>query len=91
LLLHVQNVILAEMTVDQIRSLQDAAPFRAFRVHMANGKSVRVPHPDFMSLSPTGRILIVYRANDSFEVIDTLLVTSIETLPKNGSGARRRR
>ena len=44
-----------------------------------------------MSLSPTGRILIVYHANDSFEVIDTLLVTSIETLPKNGSGTRRRR
>lgn len=79
------------MTVDQIRSLQDATPFQAFHIHMANGKSVKVPHPDFMSLSPTGRILIVYHANDSFEVIDTLLVTSIETLPKNGSGTRRRR
>jgi hypothetical protein len=89
LLVDVQNIILAERTIDQIRSLQDATPFQAFRVHMANGKSVRVPHPDFMSLSPTGRILIVYRANDSFEVIDTLLVTSIETLPKNGSARRR--
>ena len=74
------------MTVDQIRSLQDAAPFRAFRLHMANGKSVRAPHPDFMSLSPTGRILTVYRAHDSFEVIDTLLVTSIETLPQSFEG-----
>ena len=78
------------MTVDQIRSLQDATPFRAFRIHMANGKSADVPHPDFMSLFPTGRIMIVYRANDSFEVIDTLLVTSVETLPKNGAKPRRR-
>jgi hypothetical protein len=79
------------MTAEQIRSLQEATPFQAFRVHMANGKSVNVPHPDFMNLSPTGRILIVYRADDSFGLIDTLLVTSVETLPKNGAKARRRR
>jgi hypothetical protein len=35
--------------------------------------------------------LIVYRADDSFGLIDTLLVTSAETLPKNGAKARRRR
>jgi hypothetical protein len=58
---------------------------------MANGKSADVPHPDFINLSPTGRILIVSRADDSFELIDTLLVTSLETLPKNGAKARRRR
>jgi hypothetical protein len=79
------------MAVEQIRSLQDATPFRAFRVHMANGKSVKVPHPDFMNLSPTGRIMIVYRADDSFELINTLLVTSVETLPKNGAKRRRSR
>jgi hypothetical protein len=79
------------MTVEQIRSLRDATPFRAFRVHMANGKSADVPHPDFINLSPTGRILIISRADDAFELIDTLLVTSIETLPKNGAKRRRSR
>jgi hypothetical protein len=78
------------MTADQIRSLRDATPFRPFRVHMANGKSADVPHPDFINLSPTGRILIISRENDSFELIDTLLVTSAETLPKNGTRSRRR-
>ena len=79
------------MTVEQIRSLYQAVPSRAFRVEMANGKSVDVPHPDFMHLSPTGRILIVYRPDDSFEVIDTLLVTSLEKLSRNGSRTRRRK
>jgi hypothetical protein len=51
---------------------------------MADGRSIDVPHPDFMHLSPTGRRLIVYRADDSFQLIDTLLVTSLETLSKNG-------
>ncbi len=85
------RVIFAHMTVEQIRNLRDATPFRAFRVHKANGKSVDVPHPDFINLSPTGRILIISRANDSFELIDSLLVTSVETLPKNGAKSRRRR
>ena len=79
------------MTKEQIRSLYNAVPFEAFRVHMANGRSVDVPHPDFMHLSPTGRRLIVDKPNDSFEVIDILLVTSVETFPKNGAKSRRRR
>jgi hypothetical protein len=58
---------------------------------MADGRSIDVPHPDFMHLSPTGRRLIVDRSDDSFEVIDVFLVTSVETLPKNGAKARRRR
>ena len=79
------------MTKEQIRSLYNAVPFEAFRVHMANGRSVDVPHSDFMPLSPTGRRLIVDKPNDSFEVIDILLVTSVETFPKNGAKSRRRR
>ena len=78
------------MTADQIRSLRDATPFRPFRVHMANGKFADVPHPDFINLSPSGRILIISRENDSFELADTLLVTSAETLSKNGTRSRRR-
>ena len=79
------------MTGDQVRSLYRASPFEPFRVHMANGRFLDVPHPDFMHLSPTGRRLIVDLSDDSFEVIDVLLVTSVETLPKNGTRARRRR
>jgi len=79
------------MTGEQIRSLYEAAPFEAFRVHMADGRSIDVPHPAFMHLSPTGRRLIVDHSDDSFEVIDVLLVTSVETLPKNGTKPPRRR
>jgi hypothetical protein len=82
--------ILREMTGEQIKSLYQAVPFEAFRVHMADGRSIDVPHPDFMHLSPTGRRLIVDRSDDSFEVIDVLLVTSVETLSRNGTKSRRR-
>ena len=77
------------MTGEQIRSLMTATPFQPFRVYMANGKSVDVPHPDFINLSPTGRMLIVYQPDESFEMIDVLLVTSFETFGKNGARKRR--
>jgi hypothetical protein len=76
------------MTGGEIRKLFEATPFLPFRVHIANGKSMDVPHPDFMHLSPTGRRLIVDRPDDTFEIIDVLLVTSLETLSQNGSRPR---
>jgi hypothetical protein len=79
------------MTPEELRKLFEATPFRPFRVHMANGKSIDVPHPDFMHLSPTGRRLIVDDVDDSFEIIDVLLVTSLETLPVNGRRGRPKR
>lgn len=78
------------MTADQIRKLSEAVPFQPFRVHMANGRSLDVPHPDFMHLSPTGRRLVVESLDDSFEIVDVLLVTSVESLPRNGKAPRRR-
>ena len=79
------------MTADQIRNLATATPFRPFRVNMASRKSVDVPHLDFMSLSPTGRTLIVYGPAESFEIIDVLLVTSFETFAKDGARKVRRK
>ena len=76
------------MTGGEIRKLFEATPFLPFRVHMTNGKSVDVPHPDFMHLSPTGRRLIVDRPDDTFHIIDVLTVTSLETLSQNGSRPR---
>ena len=79
------------MTGGEIRKLFEATPFLPFRVHVANGKSVDVPHPDLMHLSPTGRRLIVDRPDDTFEIIDVLIVTSLETLSQNGSRPRGRK
>ena len=78
------------MTAEEVRKLYQATPFAPFRVHMANGRSVDVPHPDFMHLSPSGRRLFVDHADDSFEIIDVPLITSLETLPINGKASRRR-
>lgn len=66
------------MTVEQLRTLLRAQPFRPFVIHLADGREVEVLHQEFTILSPQGRTAIVYRPDESFEIIDIMLVTSLE-------------
>ncbi len=71
------------MTITQLRETHQARPFRPFRVHLADGRHLDVVHPEYLSHSPRGRTVIITKRDDTFEAIDLLLVTSIESL--NGS------
>jgi hypothetical protein len=66
------------MTIEQLRSIHQAAPFQPFAIHLADGRKLEVPHREFLSHSPSGRTIIVYHADDSFSVVDLLLVTELE-------------
>lgn len=66
------------MTIEQLRAMHRAEPFRPFLIHLADGRTVGVPHREFLSHSPSGRTIIVYHGDDSFTVIDLLLVTALE-------------
>jgi hypothetical protein len=66
------------MTIDAIRGATHAEPFRPFSIRLAGGPVVRVPHPDYIALGPRGRTVVVYGANESFRVVDLMLVTEIQ-------------
>ena len=66
------------MTIEQLRTVHQSLPFRPFTIHMADGRSFRVPHRDFLSSSPSGRTIIVYGMDDAFSIIDLLLVNEVE-------------
>lgn len=66
------------MTIEQLRAVYRARPFPPFTLHLADGEKLRVPHADFLSHSPRGRTLIVYAEDDSFSIVDLLLVTRLE-------------
>ena len=40
------------MNAKDIRDLIRVSPFKPFRLHLADGKSLRVSHPDFVIASP---------------------------------------
>lgn len=65
------------MTIDKLQSVLNANPFRPFTIHLADGSEIHVPHRDFLSHSPVGRTVIVYHQDDSFSILDLLLITEL--------------
>lgn len=48
---------------------------------MGDGRSFLVKHPDFLSRSESGRTVVVHQPDESFSVLDLLLVTELEVHP----------
>jgi hypothetical protein len=69
------------MRVDEIRAALTKRPFRSFLVRLADGRAIRIEHPDFALLSPDGRTLIAYQRDNSFNIIDVMLVLDLEIGP----------
>lgn len=75
------------MTVDQLRAFHQAQPFRPFFLHIADGRTISVHHPEFMAYAG-GRTVFVGQPDESFEVVDVLMITSIEV--RNGRNSKRK-
>lgn len=65
------------MTTEQLRQEHEARQFRPFDIHLADGRTFHVDHPEFLARSPSVRSAILYGTGGNFEVIDLLLVTSL--------------
>lgn len=67
------------MTVDQLRRVRQATPFQPFRICLADGRELPVPHREFIHL-PAGwnRSFIVTAADESYKIVDLLMVISLD-------------
>lgn len=79
------------MTLERLHELHQARPFQPFRVHLADGRSLDVTHPESLAYASKARTIFVVKPDESVEYIDLLLVTSLEITNGSRSGARRRR
>jgi len=77
------------MTTEQIRKLHQARPFKAFDIHLADGRTLPVDHPELLAVTPAGRTIGVGLSDGTIEIVDLLLVTSIK--PRSNGASRRRR
>ena len=66
------------MKIDEVRHLYDEEPFRPFIMHLADGRHIAVQHREFLATAPSGRTVIVYQPDDSFNIVDVALVTDLE-------------
>jgi hypothetical protein len=72
------------VTVQAIEAFLGARPFRSFQLVTASGESYTVPHPDFMTFSPSRRTCNVYaKDGEFFSTLDVLTITDIQP---NGRG-----
>ncbi|MFI5458856.1 MAG: hypothetical protein ACHRXM_25795 [Isosphaerales bacterium] len=73
-------------TIEQLRNATHAVPFQPFTVHLVDGRSYLVKHPDFIALPapPRGRDLTVHD-EDGPHWIDLNLVVELQpAIPGRG-------
>ena len=73
------------MTATRIRDLMHAVPFKPFKIHLPGSKKIRVPHPDFITVSPSGRTAIVFGPKDETYDVDVFLITALEVEPSRST------
>jgi hypothetical protein len=66
------------MTTEQFKTTLHLHPFRPFTIRMADGRTFHVTHPDFVAQSPSGRTVIVFQPDESYSVLDLLLMTELQ-------------
>ncbi|HYJ15843.1 MAG TPA: hypothetical protein VE170_10155 [Candidatus Limnocylindria bacterium] len=66
------------MTSEQFKSTLRLQPFPQFTIRMADGRTFDVSHPDFVAQSPSGRTVIVFQPDESYSVLDLLLMTELQ-------------
>jgi hypothetical protein len=76
----------AEVRAENLQELIHAVPFQPFRICLADGTRVDVPHPDFIAYPPGSRVAAVVGRDESTHYIDVMLVLSLEIRPSVGAG-----
>lgn len=62
----------------KFRAALRKASFRPFVIHLADGQQVDIRHPEQVAIHPLGRTAVVINADESWQAVDLLLVTSLE-------------
>jgi hypothetical protein len=80
------------MTLEELRSVASAQPFRPFVIHLTDGRALPVVHPEIVVAVPSGETILVHQTDGTIDIIDLPQVVRLELMPVNeGPGRRRER
>jgi hypothetical protein len=71
------------MDLDGIRDALRKVPFEPFAFRLADGRSLPVRHPEFVAVGR--RRIVVVADDDSWSVVEPLLIVSLDSLPPSPS------
>lgn len=74
------------MTGEQLKATIRQQPFRPFTIRMVDGRTFAVSHPDFVMVSPTGRTAILFEPDDSYRVVDLMLMNELDVSAPKPAG-----
>lgn len=77
----VVQISLTVMHRDEIRDALRRVPFHPFKLQLADGTALDVPHPELLALRQNGRSAFLYGPKRHHH-IDMMLVTAIEVSPE---------
>lgn len=63
------------MTAEQFKATCNATPFCPFVIHLADGRAIPIMSREFIFTSPSARTIVVCQPDETFNIIDLLLVT----------------
>ena len=78
------------MHTTAIRSLLARRPFVPFEMHLADGRSIPIRHPDMLVISPGGATVTTFVDFETLVVIPLDRVASLETAGVGSSRGRSR-
>jgi hypothetical protein len=79
------------MTVQAIRVYLETSPYTPVNLITSSGRSYLVPHPDFLTFSPTGRTCHVYAADgENYNTLDVLTITEVVPIKRRLTGKKKR-
>lgn len=77
------------MNAQFIKDAVDIRPFRQFVLRTGDGREYLVKSPEMLMIIPGGRTIIVSQDEDSFDVIDTILISSLHYKPGSSEKGKR--
>ena len=72
------------MDIAGIRETLHRTPFVPFSLKLADGRSLPVPHPDFVAIGP--RSIVVVAEDNTWSIVEPLLVVSLDEHPARRPG-----
>ncbi|MFN2507565.1 MAG: hypothetical protein ABR589_02195 [Chthoniobacterales bacterium] len=78
------------MTATELRKFWRKSPFVPFDIVVPGRPKLHVPHPDFLNVSPSGRIAKVWLNDEDEAAVDVFLITAVQENARSGRKRRRR-
>lgn len=66
--------------IEELKRIKDRRPFEPFFIHLADGRQLRIVHPDNVAWNPGEVVRHIYVGyEDGFEIVDPALITGLRT------------